>query len=82
MAKCIRVEGQGVPVRMSDEDAFQVVVRDRDGEYCSKSFWKDWYDNHASPEHRERVISRLVGNKISAARTLARHDQRGRHGAA
>ena len=75
MAKCIRIVGQGVPVRMSDEDAFQVVVRDGDGEYCSKRFWKDWYDNHASPDHCERVISRLVGNKISETRTLARQAQ-------
>lgn len=41
--KCIRVVGQGVPIRMSDEDAFQWVERDGDGEYCSKSFWKEWH---------------------------------------
>jgi hypothetical protein len=44
--KCVRVVGQGVPVRMSDADAFQIVHIDHDGEYCSKSFWKKWYDTN------------------------------------
>lgn len=48
MAKCIRVVGQGVPVRMSDEKAFQWVIRDGDGEYCSKSFWKEWHDRNGT----------------------------------
>ncbi len=43
MAKCLRVVGQGVPVRVSNEEAFQMVVRDGDGEYCSKSFFKNWH---------------------------------------
>lgn len=42
--KCVRVVGQGIPVRMSNEDAFQIVDRDRDGEYCPKDFWRRWYD--------------------------------------
>lgn len=70
MAKCIQVVGQGIPVRMSDEDAFQVVVRDHDGEYCPKSVWRST---------EAKLIARLVGDKISATRTLARHDQHGRH---
>lgn len=43
MAKCIRVVGQGVPARMSNEEAFQWVIRDKDGEYCSKDFYKKWH---------------------------------------
>lgn len=71
MAKCIRIVGQGVPVRMSDADAFQVVVRDKDGEYCSKNFWKG--------DGRERTIVALVGSKISETQTLhfnAQHKRR------
>lgn len=41
--KCVRVVGQGVPTRLSDEDAHTLVVVDGDGEYCSKAFWRDWY---------------------------------------
>lgn len=48
--KTVRVVGQGVPVRLSNEEAFQVVERDKDGEYCSKSFYKDWVKRHASKQ--------------------------------
>lgn len=65
MAKCIRVVGQGVPCRMSDDDAFQVVERDHDGEYCPKSFWREWYE-----EVEDLGIRKLVGTKISETRTL------------
>lgn len=43
MAKCIQVVGQGVPARVSNEDAFQIVIRDHDGEYCPKHVFKDWH---------------------------------------
>ena len=43
MAKCVRIVGQGVPVRYTDEEAFQLVERDGDGEYCSKGSWRKWY---------------------------------------
>lgn len=39
---CVRVVGQGVPVRMSDKDA-QKLVKIGDAEYCPKQFWKDWW---------------------------------------
>jgi hypothetical protein len=29
--KCIRIVGQGVPIRAPDADAFQIIVRDHDG---------------------------------------------------
>lgn len=47
--KCVRIVGQGVPVRMSDTDAFTIVHVDKDGEYCSKTFWKQWYDRNKGP---------------------------------
>lgn len=37
--KCVRIVGQGIPVRLSDEDA-HTLVNMGDGEYCSKGFWK------------------------------------------
>lgn len=67
MAKCIRVVGQGIPVRMSDDDAFQIVVRDHDGDYCPKRVWKEYYD---TPDKSERLTARLVGNKITATGAL------------
>jgi hypothetical protein len=47
--KCIQVVGQGVPVRLSDADAYQIVVRDHDGDYCPKHVWKQWYDRQEKP---------------------------------
>jgi len=59
MAKCIQVVGQGVPVRLSDEAAFQIVEREHDGQYCSKGLWKDFYDakTETFPEGRPRAVN-------------------------
>jgi hypothetical protein len=54
--KCIRVVGQGVPVRLPDAEAHKVVVLEGDGDYCSKSFWKDWYRVQGKPP---LVLARL-----------------------
>jgi hypothetical protein len=70
MAKCIRVVGQGVPVRMSDADAFQVVIRDLDGEYCTKQFWRDWYMTKP-----DGMIGKLINGRITQALTLSRQLQ-------
>jgi hypothetical protein len=81
MAKCIRVVGHGVPVRMSDDDAFQIVERDLDGEYCSKRFFKEWYGPSADfPEKavREELRARLVTGAITMTKTLARNLQHSR----
>jgi hypothetical protein len=43
MSKCVQIVGQGIPVRLSDGDAFQLVERDRDGEYCPKREWRKFY---------------------------------------
>lgn len=40
--KCVRIVGQGIPMRMTDVDA-AMLVSDGDGEYCTKSFWKQWH---------------------------------------
>lgn len=69
MAKCVQVVGQGVPVRMSDADAFQVVVRNHDGQYCPKSRWR---------LHETKLVAKLVHGNITETRTLARHDQHAR----
>lgn len=54
MAKCIQVVGQGVPSRCTDDEAFQIVERDGDGQYCSKSLWRKWYaPSPTFPEGRE-----------------------------
>jgi len=41
--KCVKIVGQGIPARLSNEDAFQIVERDRDGEYCPKHEWREFY---------------------------------------
>lgn len=75
MAKCFQVVGQGVPVRMSDDDAHQVVVRDHDGEYCPKHVWKAERDSAYRVERKDNCLRRLVGRQITPTGTLARHDQ-------
>ena len=54
--KCVQLVGQGVPVRVSDEDAYQLVVIDKDAEYCPKWIWKQHYDRREEP----RKISQLL----------------------
>jgi hypothetical protein len=51
--KCIQVVGQGIPVRMSDADAAQVIA-EGDGEYCAKAVWKRFHDRNADPDYRQR----------------------------
>lgn len=55
--KCVRVVGQGVPIRLSDDDAFQLVHRDGDGEFCSKAFWRRWYKDSGREPLRSRISS-------------------------
>lgn len=64
MAKCVRLVGQGVPVRVSNEEAFQIVERGKDGEYCPKSFFKDWH----RPKIAAAVIAELSAEAPRAVR--------------
>jgi hypothetical protein len=59
---------------MSDEDAFQIVDRDKDGRYCSKKLWRDWHRPAEGHEHTE-PFARLVGTKITAVGSLERNLQ-------
>jgi hypothetical protein len=52
----VRLVGQGVPHCFSNADAFQIVHRDGDGEYCTKKFFREWrasYQDH--PPRRSRI---------------------------
>lgn len=63
--KCVRIVGQGVPCRMSDVKAREIVEHDKDGEYCSKSFFKNWWrkvKEIEADEHRIRNDAR--GTKV------------------
>jgi hypothetical protein len=75
MAKCFQVVGQGVPVRMSDDDAFQVVDRDKDGEYCPKSVWKAERDRAYRVEREDTCLRKLVGSAITPVKSLQRNLQ-------
>jgi hypothetical protein len=83
MAKCIQVVGQGIPVRMSDDDAFQVVERDHDGQYCSKNVWRDWYAEAGDLGLRKLAFGDNPGDgrtKLVETKTLQRQDQHKRGG--
>lgn len=57
--KCIQLVGQGVPVRVTNEDAYQIVVRDHDGDYCPKWIWKLHYDRRGEPRKTVSDIRRI-----------------------
>lgn len=79
MAKCFQVVGQGIPVRMSDRDAFQVVDRDKDGQYCPKHVWKERRASAYEVERGGACLAKLVGNKITPTASLhfnAQHKRR------
>lgn len=78
MAKCFQVVGQGIPVRMSDDDAFQVVVRDGDGQYCSKTMWRARRASAYCTERGDNCLAQLRGTTITSVHSLARHDQHSR----
>jgi hypothetical protein len=56
--KCVQIVGQGIPARMSDDDAAR-IVREGDGQYCPKRVWKNFHDNNADERFRTRVGSRI-----------------------
>lgn len=78
MAKCFQLVGQGIPVRMSDEDAFQIVDRDGDGQYCSKTMWRERRASDYCVKQGDSCLYKLVGTTITSTSTLARQDQRKR----
>jgi hypothetical protein len=53
--KCVQVVGQGIPVRLSDDDAFQIVRRDFDGEYCPKRVFKEYRKSYPSHPAHSRI---------------------------
>lgn len=55
--KCLRLVGQGIPIRVPDAEAKQIVEKDFDGEYCSKSFYKNYRDSPAGHAWRRLAES-------------------------
>jgi hypothetical protein len=56
---------------VSDEDAFQIVDRDRDGQYCPKKLWREWHAAAAD----QTGLAKLRGTAITRVETLARNLQ-------
>ena len=56
--KCVRIVGQGLPARMSDADAAQ-IIREGDGEYCPKRIWKRFHDENLDERFRKRAFTRI-----------------------
>ena len=47
--KCVQIVGQGIPARLSNEDAHRLVAIEHDGQYCPKRVFKEYRKAH--PEH-------------------------------
>lgn len=77
MAKCCKMVGRDIPLRMSDDDAFQ-VVRDGDGQYCAKGLWKRTMANEHDPNYRFTGLAKLSERRIVEVDTLQTHAQRKR----
>lgn len=52
-SKCVQVVGQGIPVRLTNMSAHQLVAVDHDGEYCPKRVFKLYRTQH--PEYPVRI---------------------------
>lgn len=78
MAKCIQVVGQGIPVRLSDDDAFQVVERDHDGQYCSKKLFKHYYTPAVEGATYTPFMAKLQNGSFHPVATLSRQLQHSR----
>lgn len=65
--KCVKFIGQGVPHRISDAEAFHLVVLDHDGEYCPKRVWREFYATCEDEKFvaAERASVRRTGEKLS-----------------
>lgn len=50
--KCVRLVGQGIPARVPDTEA-AAIVREFDGEYCPKSFYRAFWTRNRPPQLRE-----------------------------
>lgn len=56
MVKTVLKNGSDVPRRFSDDDAYQIVHVNHDGEYCSKQYWKKFKqagDNDEKPKKKQ-----------------------------
>lgn len=71
--KCVRMVGQGIPVRVSNEDAHQIVEIDKDGEYCSKSFFKQFM---ADCQDENYVKSMQASWALASARAQKRSEDK------
>lgn len=60
--KCVRIVGQGVPVRLTDAVARRVVEKEGDGEFCPKSFFKAWYAKQ--PEGWREQATDYTGKRL------------------
>jgi hypothetical protein len=59
--KCVQVVGQGIPVRLSNEDARHLVEVDHDGQYCPKSVWKQFHANNpVRPAHKLLPSGKII----------------------
>lgn len=65
--KCIQLLGQGIPIRVTNDDADFLVRTDHDAEFCPKSVFKEYRKAH--PEHPAR-------SRIDVRRHAVRASQR------
>lgn len=49
-----------MPVRCTDDEAFQIVERDLDGQYCSKGLWRKTYAGTDREPARTTALTQLM----------------------
>lgn len=77
--KCVRVVGQGIPHRLTNDDARKLVEVDKDGEYCPKHVFKKFWADNPDTRMRDSVYAQLERDRkraSDAARTPKQHRKR------
>lgn len=49
--KCVQMVGQGIPIRVTDAHAAEIVERDHDGQYCPKRVFKEYIEKYKDTEY-------------------------------
>lgn len=74
--KCVRLVGQGVPVRVTDEEAHQIVEIDKDGEYCPKHVFREWWASCPDENFKAAHFEEFERSRQRAARAAEREPRR------
>lgn len=65
--KCVQIVGQGIPVRLTNEDARRVVEVDKDGQYCPKHVFKKFWAECPDEAAKAAMLKKLERDRASTA---------------